>query len=147
MSDDWFDSYRNSSHVPERKPEQKIDDDGPSLIVECYPDESSRSIHFVLDGRSLPGYQDSLYFLYDGNRIYNTKAVRFPVLSKVQPPLLRSFLNELLEVTNLEVQEFGVRSVKVRYGLSQSPESVTESFEFILKKTLGIDRMTPIGMF
>jgi hypothetical protein len=147
MSEDWFDLYRNSSRVPERKTERKIDDGGPSLIVGCYSDESSRSVHFVLEGRSLPGYQDSLYFLYDGNRIYNTKAVRFPVLSKVQPPPLRSFLNELLEVTNLEVQEFGVRSVKVRYGRSQSSESVTESFKVILKKTLGIDRMTPIGMF
>jgi hypothetical protein len=143
MSDDWFDLYKDEP----LKATRKYDTESSLPVIEVSHSESERKIMFLFVVGALPGYQNSLYFSYGEGKVFNTAAVKRPVLAKVEPPPLRSFLNELLDVQSLEVQVFGVKLVSVQYGISQNFDNVKDSFERICKKTLGIDSSVSLQMF
>ena len=132
---------------PRREQSRRADVGSTSLMVEAIHSERSRSIVFLLVDRSLPGFQNSLYYKYDGAEVYGHAAVPRPKLAMIDPPPLRSFMNELLEVQSLEVYELGLRKVSVRYGTVQNYRSVLNSFVTICAKTFQLDGSSPVAVF
>lgn len=91
------------------------------------PDLAARTALFTLD-RHLPGEHGLDFFMYGGIAVMAGAAVKNPLAAKCESPQPRTFLTGLQNQASLEVVQFGLVQVELRYGREVSLGRVVNLF-------------------